>query len=78
MNVTPKRFVTGELKPLVPVVDERARTGAVYIECEVVQPASAKGRTVWVYLDVEMVPEIMRELKYEAIAVRSQPMGATA
>lgn len=49
------------------------------IECEVVQPPSQVGRTVYVLLDTpDLVTHLLREAKAAAIRTRSRPMASGA
>lgn len=70
MNVRPKRY------PLLP-----ERLKVIYgtdninaIECEVIHPPSQKGRTVYLFLDVEDTTDLLRELRGMAIDARTKPM----
>jgi len=63
MIVRLKRSYDGSLKPTLP-------GDFVGIECEVVNPPSARGRTVWVYLDDRDVTDLLLELRAEATLAR--------
>lgn len=75
MNCIPKRWAhTGDLKSLGWYGDSEG----IFMECEIVQPPSSSGRTIYVHIRGEEVEWLLKELRDVAIARRSQPMeGAT-
>lgn len=73
MNVSPKRWHTGEPKRVLWHGDH----SGIVIECEAISPKSAAGRTVWVHITGEDVEHFMKELRDLAIARRSQSMEET-
>lgn len=71
MNAIPKRYLsTGELKPTLP-----SDQNSVVIECEVVQPPSMEGRTIYVHLRDEEIEHFLKEFRDAAISRRSRPMS---
>jgi hypothetical protein len=62
--VKPKRYLTGEMK--FNYGDHLA------IECEVVNPPSARGRTVYVFLDDADVTDLLLETRDAAIRARKR------
>ena len=67
MIVRPTRWHDGTLAPTLP-------GDYLGIECEVVNPPSARGRKVYVFLDDQDVTDILRELREAAIRARSKTM----
>lgn len=70
MNAKPRLTLTGELRTIP------ARDHMLVIECEVVNPPSSTGRTVYVFFNVEEVPKLIAEARSAAIRARSQPMSS--
>ena len=70
MNVRPKRYHDGSLRPVIP--SELASNGRprMAIECEAIGPRSAIGRTVYLFLDDEDVTELLLELRSAAREAR--------
>ena len=65
----------GEYNPEEPWVDAGVTSsGDLYLWCEITGPASLAGRLVRVDIPQPQVVELMKEARYAAIAVRSQPM----
>lgn len=61
----------GELK-VIPV--READTYALVFECEIMEPPSSKGKTIYVYFQDEDVTDALKALRDEAIKARSKPM----
>lgn len=66
--VRPRRWSDGTLKPTLP-------GDFLGIECEVMNPPSARGRTVYVFLDEADVTDLIKELRDEAVRNRSKAMS---
>jgi len=49
----------------------------LFIQCTVTDPPSSAGRSIDLYVDRELVPKLMKELRANAIAARAQPMEGT-
>jgi hypothetical protein len=52
--------------------------GELYIECEVVAPRSARGRTVDLRVPVGQIPALLKAARSAAISVRNQPEKETS
>lgn len=50
--------------------------GTLIFECEIQQPRSSKGRTIYVYFQDDDLTDAMKLLKAEAIRARSKPIKA--
>ena len=76
MNVKPRRWHDGRLKPIIP--SESASNGRprMAIECEGIGPRSSVGRTVYLFLDDEDVTELLLELRSAAVEARSRSLEA--
>lgn len=68
MNVVPKHWDLHEENDLRVIP---APVGHFVIECEVANPPSSKGRTVYVHFEPEDVVRLIKEARSVAIAARS-------
>lgn len=81
MNAKPKRHLSGIDSDFAASYDGDLRIiygrepGTILFECEVQQPPSMKGRTIYVYFQDADLTDAMKVLKAEAIRARSKPMG---
>lgn len=50
--------------------------GELFIECVVTDPPSSAGRTLYLRVQAEQVPAILRAARQAAIDIRSEPEGA--
>lgn len=81
MNAKPRRFLSGISADLEGEYHGDIKTlygppGTIVIECEIQQPPSSKGRTIYVYFQGDDVTDVLKILRDEAIRVRSQPLEA--
>lgn len=56
------------------LIEIPCQKGTVMFECEIQQPKSMKGRTVYVYFQDEDLTDALKVLRDAAIYARSQPM----
>lgn len=69
MNAKPRTYSDGELR-IIPADGDN-----LVIECEVANPPSSAGRTVYVVFDVEETVKLLMEAKHAALRARSTPLG---
>lgn len=85
MNAKPRRYISGFKLGNGDAVFETEfggdlkviygqEPGTVIFECEVMQPKSSRGRTIYVYFQENDLTDAMKLLRSEAIRARSQPM----
>ena len=83
MNAKPRRFLSritpdfeadyrGDLRIIY-----GEEPGTVVFECEVMNPRSSRGRTIYVYFQADDLTDAMKVLRDEAIRLRSKPMVPT-
>lgn len=75
MRAVPKRWWHADDAPLKALSWLPNASGLV-IECEVTQPESSVGRTVYVSIEGEDVEHFMKELRRVAIERRSHPISS--
>jgi hypothetical protein len=80
LNAKPRRHLsdinydTMESEHKGPLKEVYSQDGMVIIECEVQQPPSMKGRTVYVWFQDDDLLDVLKLLRDEAINVRSKAM----
>lgn len=75
MNATPRYWALYTDKDLRCIP---APPGYLIIECEIAQPPSSKGRTVYVIFDPEDVTRLVKEARSVAIASRGKTLADSA
>lgn len=86
MNATPRRRFSGwrasdesilgmEAEHKGDLIEIPCPRGTVMFECEIRQPPSMKGRTVYVYFQDDDLTDALKVLRDAAIYARSQPLG---
>lgn len=82
MNAKPRRFLSGITSDLEAEYQGELKliyareAGTLVFECEIMNPPSSKGRTVYVYFMDEDLTDALKAMRDEAIRARSQPMEA--
>lgn len=71
MNAQPKLYPDGSLRT-IPGPD-----GALWVECEVIAPASMVGRSVDVHFPAEAITPLLRAARSAAITARQRHEGST-
>lgn len=66
MIAEPKRAAGGRLR-------SQLYEGGLMIECEITQPPSTKGRTVWVHFPQDKIAGLLRDTRTAAVSARATP-----